>query len=293
MSNEGASLTAPGLWARLRRRLWREDPAFAARRRCRAAIGIPFAAIAGVAWGGFASTSLVGGPLLWASVGAVSFSLFIYLELKLIGPIGQLVSRLWPTVGGLAGLAWETVVVGGLFYFVTRVLGAPVIPAAGTALGLGAMYAVAMEYLVCGSAASDLVLLVNGAASGAGARARLGLSRAEALAQQGRIGDARELYLDAIDLHPHRVEPYLGLSALAAREGDHESALELLRDAVSQARLGEEEDAFLVRRIWETCTVRLGDPRRAIPDLEGLIDRQRRTEHATWARWRLRELREE
>jgi hypothetical protein len=75
------------------------------------------------------------------------------------------------------------------------------------------------------------------------------------------------------------------------QEEEYDQAVELLRAALDRARLGDDEEAFLVRRIYETCAGPLADPARAAKDLEWLVERQRNSAHATWARWRLREIR--
>ncbi|KPJ80095.1 MAG: hypothetical protein AMS19_09915 [Gemmatimonas sp. SG8_23] len=254
-------------------------------------LGMPFGAIAGIVWGVFASADLVGGTLFWAAVGAFSFVLFMDVQLRLIGPIGRIVNRLFPSAGGLAGLAWEALAVGVVFFLVTSVLGAPLVPAVGTALGLGAGYVALMEYLLCGSAGSDLSKLVHGAGAFSAGRTRDTLSHAEALAQRGQVDEAAALLLESIGREPGRATPYLRLSALRMQEEEYDQAVELLRAALDRARLGDEEEAFVVRRIYETCAGPLADPARATKDLEWLVERQRNSAHATWARWRLREIR--
>ena len=125
-----------GFLERLRRllghRFWSVDAELGARQRLRLLVGIPFAAIAGLAWGAFASPSLVGGPLLWPLVGAASFSLFMYVQQRLIGPIGRVVGLRWPRAGGFAGLAWEDVLRIAIVFVLTSVHGARLVPAAGT-----------------------------------------------------------------------------------------------------------------------------------------------------------------
>ncbi len=290
-----ASPTEPWLsrlWCGLRRRLWVEDTEVAARRRCRACLGMPFAGIAGVAWGVFAGPSLVGGAPFWAVVGAASFTLFMYVQQRLIAPVGSIVNRRWPWAGGFAGLAWETLAVGALFFAATRGLGAPLVPAVGTALGLGAAYVMVIEYLLCGSAGSDLSMLLQGAAAGSGARPGDDFSYAESLARRGRVSEAVELYRAAILRDGRRLTPYLRLSALWMNRRQPERAVVVLREAVEQADLDEGEHAFVARRIYETCAARLGDPSLARSDLERLVAARPKSEHATWARWRLRELRD-
>jgi hypothetical protein len=70
-----------------------------------------------------------------------------------------------------------------------------------------------------------------------------------------------------------------------------EQAVRVLRHARTDARLDEEGAAAVVRSIYLLCSRRLGEASLAREDLEWLIDRHRSSEHATWARWRLREIR--
>jgi hypothetical protein len=277
--------------ARLSRRLWAVDEEFGARQRLRLMVGMPFAAIAGLAWGVFAAPSLVGGVPFWAAVGSASFSLFMYVQQRLIGPVGRLVDHLLPRAGGLAGLAWEGLSVGALLLLLTRGLGAPLVPAVGTALGLGAFYLVVSEYLIHGGAGSHLALLFQGGASGSGRRGREGFSYAESLVMRGRVDEAIEVYRDAIARDPKRVAPYLRLSALRVGEGAFEEGVRVLRAARDRARLGREEEAVVVRRIHAICERHLGAPEHAREDLEWLVERQRMSEQAAWARRELRALR--
>ncbi len=294
----GTAVASPpeGLASRLRRllghRFWSVDAELGARQRLRLLVGIPFAAIAGLAWGAFAAPSLVGGPLLWPLVGAASFSMFMYVQQRLIGPIGRVVGQLWPRLGGVAGLVWEVVAVGGIFFLLTSVLGAPLVPAVGTALGLGAFYVVLTEFMMFGAGGSGVALLLHGGSAASGSR-REGFSYAESLVARGRTAEAIEIYLDAIARRPRSLEPYLRLSALRVREREYEEALRVLREARRIARLSAEEEAVVARRVHSICSRHLGRAALARPELEWLIERQRRSEHATWARWRLREIDEQ
>ena len=166
------------LWGALRRRLWVVDAELAARQRLRLLVGIPFATIAGIAWGAFAAPGLAGSAVFWSAVGATSLSLFLYVQQRLIGPIGMLVNQRWPQAGGMAGLAWESLTVAAVVLFVTNVLGAPLVPAVGTALAFGALYVLFTEYLIHGGGdhlgrpRQQLHRYFEGPASAPGARAR-------------------------------------------------------------------------------------------------------------------------
>jgi hypothetical protein len=281
----------PRALARLRsglgRRLWAVDPELGARQRLRLLVGMPFAAIAGLAWGAFAAPSLVGGVPFWAAVGSASFSLFMYVQQRLIGPVGRLVDRLLPRAGGLAGLAWEGLSVGALLLLLTRGLGAPMVPAVGTALGLGAFYVVVTEYLIYGSAGSHLAVLFQGTSGGSSRRGRQGFSYAESLVMQGRVDEAIAWYRDAIARDPGRGAAYLRLSGLYAGEGAVDEAIGVLRAARTRARLTRDEAAAVVRRVHALHERHLGDPQGAREDLEWLLRRQPEGGHAAWARGEL------
>lgn len=278
------------LWGALRKRLWVVDATLAARQRLRLMVGIPFATIAGIAWGSFAAPELDGSGLFWSAVGATSFSLFLYVQQRLIGPIGMLVNRRWPQAGGMAGFAWESLTVAVLVLFVTNVLGAPFVPAVGTALAFGAIYVLFTEYLVHGGG-DHLGLLLQGGAAGSGARRRDGFSYAESLAVRGRIDEAAVAYREAIYDDSRRLTPYLKLSALWADHGEPERAVAVLREAWMYARLGEEDAGRVIRRLYSISDEGLGRPDAAAPELLEFVERYSRSDHATWARWRLREMR--
>ena len=149
------------------RPLWPEGTEYRTRRRCRALIALPFAALAGLTWGVLAAPALEGGSgLFWGVFGAFSFAFATYVEQRLVPGIWTLGEALRNGMGGVAVTASEVGVIGGLFYLLTSVLGAPVVPAVATALGVGAAYAVLVEYVVCGSAASGIARLVQGTTSG-------------------------------------------------------------------------------------------------------------------------------
>lgn len=278
------------LWGALRRRLWVVDSELAARQRLRLLVGIPFATIAGIAWGAFAAPALAGSALFWSAVGASSLSLFLYVQQRLIGPIAMLVNQRWPQAGGLAGLAWESLTVAALILFVTNVLGAPLVPAAGTALAFGALYVLFTEYLIHGGVA-HLGMLLQGGAAGSGARPRDGFSYAESLVVRGRVDEAVVVYRDAIYNDRRWAAPYLRLSALWASQAEPERAATVLREAWMYARLGEEDAAHVIRRLYSISTDALGTPEAAEPELVEFVERYPRSAHATWARWRLREMR--
>ena len=120
---------------------------------------MPFVLLGGLTWGWFSAPAIGrGSGLLWSALGASGFGLFFYLEQRLVPAVASMADRIG--LGGLAVLAWEVGVVGGLIFLFTSVLGAPVVPAVAIAIGVGATYSLAMEYLVCGSGADHMVNLL-------------------------------------------------------------------------------------------------------------------------------------
>ena len=246
-------------------------------------LATPFAALGGLAWGVLSAGTLgVASPLFWGSLGAFSFAFLIYLELLLVPPLAALSDRVWPGSGFITALFWEAVVVGGLAFLLTSVLGAPTAPAIGTALGIGAVYTLVMEYVLCGSAAADFSTLVSGPV-GRGAVQRDRYSHVEALISQGRLDDAVVIYSDAIANDPRSGSPYLGLARTLSIKGVHEEALEVLRAGRRTADLTYDQEAFFVRQIAELCATKLGSPEEAVEDLVAFLTLRSDGPHVEWA----------
>lgn len=279
-----------GLLRRLVRPLWRETEALRRRTRCRLAVTLPFSTLAGVTWGAFAAPALDGlSALGWAAVGAVAFDVLVYLEVKLVPAIHRLSREVG--LGGLGGIVWEGGVIGGLSFLLFDVLGAPAVPAVTLAIVLGTAYAWAMEYVVCGRAARDLVEGFTPLRSGGPAH-RDEHSYAATLAVRGETDAALETYREARERDPADLVPWIRAAKLhleRAGDGDREEALRLLRGAFRHARTDAREDLYLVGRIVEVER-ELGDARRAAPDLARMAERHDGTEEGAWAAERLAEV---
>lgn len=270
--------------------LWTESDSYRARRRCRTLFAAPFAALGGLAWGVFSAEAIgIGSQLLWGGLGAFAFGFLIYLELLLVPPLATLASRVWAGSELIAVLLWEVAVVGGLVFLLTRVLGAPLIPAAGTALGFGAAYTLLMEYLVCGSAAADITSLLQ--ATGGGGKLRPeDHSRAQALVHRGQFDEAIEIYETAITQQPYAGASYVGLARALTVRGAYDEAVTALRRGLVKADLSHDQEAFLVRQIHELCSTKLGDPAEAVEDLRALLAHQPEGLNADWATQELNEI---
>ena len=264
--------------------LWEEDEAYKRRRRCRMLITTPFAALAGLTWGVFAAPAMgAGSALLWGALGSASFPLLVYLEQRVLPGMTELARRLGLGSGGGAGLVWEIGVVGGLAYMFGSVFALPTVPAAGTALAIGAFYAFVMEYVLCGGAAADVLRLIKGGSAG-GAPRRGGLSLAAALSQRGDHAGAIEAYEEAIAARPRDPSPYAHAARAYLADGDDHGAIDVLRRGTLNATAGPDQIAFLYRRIHEIYVRRLRDPDGTVEDLRRLLDTLPEGPHTEWAR---------
>ena len=274
------------------RPLWTESALYRARRRCRTLIVTPFAALGGLTWGVFSAPAIgTGSQVLWGALGAFAFAFFMYLEQLLVPALAALANRIRLGAAGLAVVLWEAAVVSGLVYLVTGVFDAPLVPAVGTALGVGAFYALVFEYFLCGSGAANIPSLLKGT-GGRAIPLPDQYSHADALVQRGEYDDAVGLYEEAIENNPREGAPYMRMARAFTKHGDHEGALASLRRGLMTARLNRDQDAFVVRQICEICSTKLGDPTQAVEDLRLLLERQPDGQHAEWASQELREIEE-
>ncbi len=272
------------------RSLWTETAAHKARRRIQLLLTMPFILLAGLTWGFFSAPAIgEGSTLLWSALGAGGFGLFFYLEQRLIPVIASAADRVG--MGGLAVLAWEIGVVGGLIFLFTSVLGAPVVPAVATAIGVGALYTISMEYLVLGSGADHAANLL-GLGRGWARPRKSDYSHPDALAKRGDLEGAAALYRKAIRTDRRSPLPYSRLAHLTIRMDLPEEAIEILRTALEVVHFERHEEARFVRQIHEISSKHLGDPARAAPDLARYLERRPDGEHAEWARSELAYIKE-
>ena len=272
------------------RPLWTETAHHKARRRGQLLLTMPFVLMGGLIWGWFASPDIAeGSRLLWSVLGASGFGIFFYLEQRLLPVVATLADRIG--LGGVAALAWEIGVVGGLVFLFTSVLGAPVVPAVALAIGVGVLYSLTMEYLVFGSGAGHMANLLGLGRGWSGARGS-DYSHAEALEIRGDIEGATEIYKEAIGMNRRDPLPYLRLASIRTRAGLHEEAIDILRRALGVARFSPQGEALTAREIHEISSTRLGNSARAAPDLVRYLERQPEGEHEEWARRELAYIKE-
>lgn len=286
--------TVKGQLARLKslalRPLWTETALYRARRRCRTLIATPFAALAGLAWGVLSAPIIgVGSPILWGGLGAFSFVFFMHLEQLLIPPLAALARRFGLGSGAVAVGVWEVAVVGGLVYLVTGVFEAPQVPAAGIALGVGAFYALVMEYVLCGSAATSIAsMLQSGGRMGAPVADQY--SHADAMVARGEYDEAVRLYQKAIERNPHEGAPYIRMARALVKQGSYEEALATLSRCLRSADLPPDQETFVVHQIQEISSTKLGQPELAFEHLQLLLARHPTGQYADWAKEALREI---
>jgi tetratricopeptide (TPR) repeat protein len=214
-------------------------------------------------------------------------ALFVYLEQRLLPPLGEMAGRRWGRVGAWGLLAAEMAAVGGFVLLITRVMNAPYVPGVETALAFGACYAVSMEYLLKGRVLEVAASLVTGASFGGGRDHRAetrDLAYADSLVARGRIEEATFLYRRLIEARPAVAAPYLRLARVLEAQKSYEGAVDALEACLRRAALQPQQEAFVVRQTHEMCERRLGDGGRARAHLERLLQRQPEGDYAAWAR---------
>ena len=273
----------------LLRPLWTESESYRAWRRCRLAITLPSAGLAGAIWGVVSAAGLgVGNAFAWSVLCALAFTLLMYVEERLL-PVALEGGRQLG-LGAVGGHLWQLGFVGSIAFLVVNLLGAPIVPALTTATVIAGTYTWAMNRVFCGGMASRLAeffVPVNRA----GVPPPPDHSFAASLAARGEHDAAIETYRLAIDRDPQDPVPYLRLARLLNWELRRpEDALGFLRQALSDARLSPEERRHAVRLIFEICRESLGAPEAAAKDLAAFAESGTDPDGARWARNLLEEI---
>ncbi len=117
-------------------------------------------------------------------------------------------------------------------------------------------------------------------------------SQAEALAIRGQYDEAIEAYEVALSDAPEDPEPYIRIARIYRDElRRFDDALYWFKRARSDATIEKGRELLVTQEIIEIYGKRLGEPRRAIPELARLIDRFPDDPVADWARGEMARLR--
>lgn len=268
-----------GLSRLLTRPLWREDARARTARRIRHALVTPVMVFAGVIWGALATPTPAGG-LGWAVGGAVGFSLLAYLYLRLQPALLEIGYERVGAAGWLAGLLWDWLVVGGVVYLITDVLGMPTFRAVTSAVVIGGSYGLALASFFDEGGSRFL----SGFLSGGWGRPRVAFSHIETMLTRGEDESARAALRDFVRSHPRDPRGWIALARLVARRfHDADAAVAILREGLGSARLTVQQKQRYLDEIVRACAA-LGAPGRAVPDLERFAEEHDGSAQAEWAR---------
>lgn len=246
----------------------------------------PVMALAGVVWGALAAPTAEE-VLGWIFGGALGFSALAYLYVRLEPFIAHLGQELFGSLGWVAGVLWDWVVVGGFVYLLTEVVGMPTFGAVTSAVLIGGTYALAVAWFLDEGGSRAL----SGFLSGSWGRPRVAFSHIETMIARGNYETAIEELESFVLSHPRDPRGWLTLGRLVDRERDDPTeALRTLREGLKVARLTvQQRHRYLVEmvRVCESCDA----PERAVPELERLVEDHPDTIQAEWARTQLRSIR--
>jgi tetratricopeptide (TPR) repeat protein len=111
---------------------------------------------------------------------------------------------------------------------------------------------------------------------------------------RGEYEAAVRAYQTAILENPSDGEPYLRLARLYRDDlGDREEALRWFRRAIEEASLSRGRELLTRREMAELLMHRLGEPRRAAPELARLAEAFPDTPEGEWARKELARIKKE
>ena len=166
------------------------------------------------------------------------------------------------------------------------------IPAVTTAIGVGAVYSLTMEYLLLGSGADHAANLL-GLGRGWSPPRKSDYSYPDALAKQGDLRGAAKAYQEAIWGDRRDPLPYSRLATIRVSMGLPEEAIAVLRKGLTDARFDTHQEARFVRQIHEISASKLNDAARAAPDLARYLERDPEGEHTEWAHRALSHIKEQ
>lgn len=268
-----------GLIRTLTRPLWREDARARAARRIRQALTAPFMCLAGIVWGVLAapaSEEVLG----WAVGGAFGFSFLAYLYFRLGPAVVRIGGERLGRGGWLAGLLWDWMVVGGVVYLLTDVIGMPTFRAVTSSVVIGGSYALLLASFFEDGGSRFL----HGFLAGSWGRPRAAFSHIETMLVRGEYDSAREALREFVGAHPRDPRGWITLGRLL---DEPREALDTLRHGLDRARLTVEQRQRYLHEIVRICESR-DALHVAEPDLRRFAEQHEGSDQAIWARSVLR-----
>lgn len=257
-------------------------------RRIRQALVTPVMALAGVIWGALAAPASAE-VLGWVAGGALGFSLMGYLYFRVEPALQHLGEHLFGRFGWTLGLIWDWVVIGGVVFLLTDVLGMPTFNAVTSAVLIGGTYAMGIAWFFDDGGSRAL----GGFIAGSWGRRRVPFSHIESMIAGGDVQGALQALEDFVGRYPKDARGWITLGRLLDKERDDpDGAFSALRDGLQTARLTvEQKQRYLheIVRVCESCDAM----HRAVPLLVGFSSEHEGTIQADWADGRLRRLEEE
>lgn len=218
-------------------------------RRIRQAFVTPVMALAGIIWGALAAPA-AGEALAWVAIGAVGFTLLGYLYFRLEPAIQHLGAHLFGGLGWTVGLVWDWVVIGGVVFLLTDVLGMPTFNAVTSAVLFGGSYALGLAWFFDDGGSRAL----SGFLAGSWGRRRIPFSHIESKIAGGDVDGAVEALGDHVMRHPRDPRGWITLGRLLDRERDDpEGAFAAFRDGLEVARLTVEQKQRYLHEVVRVC----------------------------------------
>ncbi|MBT8487317.1 MAG: hypothetical protein HKN72_16580 [Gemmatimonadetes bacterium] len=265
--------------------LWQEDAMARRTRRIRQALVTPVMTLAGIIWGALAApapTEVLG----WVAGGALGFSLMGYLYFRLEPAIQHLGAHVFGGLGWTVGLIWDWIVIGGVVFLVTDVLGMPTFEAVTSAVLIGGTYAMGLAWFFDDGGSRAL----SGFLAGSWGRRRVPFSHIESKIAGGDVDGAIEALQDHVMRHPRDARGWITLGRLLDKERDDpDGAFAALRDGLEVARLTLEQKQRYLHEVVRVCRS-CGALDRAVPLLMSYRAEHEGTIQADWADAQLRRI---
>lgn len=242
-------------------------------------------ALAGVIWGALAAPASAE-ALGWAVGGAVGFSLMGYLYFRLEPLLHHIGAELFGSLGWTVGVLWDWIVIGGVAFLLTDVLGMPTFSAVTSAVLIGGSYAMGVAWFLDDGGSRAL----SGFLTGSWGRPRVPFSHIESKLAAGDQQGALDALRDFVDQYPKDARGWITLGRLLDKERDDpDGAFKVFRDGLELARLAVEQKQRYLHEIVRVCDS-CATPERATPLLRRFAAEHPGTLHARWADDQLRRI---